>query len=91
MENMIFNELLFRGYNVDVGMVEVREKDKRILTEVDFICNKGNKKIYDRYRVILDELQKQKLIILDKQKTNRNKQGQFTKPFKILSVNEILF
>ena len=52
---------------------------------------KGNKKIYDRYRVILDELQKQKLIILDKQKTNRNKQGQFTKPFKILSVNEILF
>ena len=46
MENMIFNELLFRGYNVDVGMVEVREKDKRILTEVDFICNKGNKKIY---------------------------------------------
>ena len=33
MENMIFNELLFRGYNVDVGMVEVREKDKRILTE----------------------------------------------------------
>lgn len=46
MENMIFNELLFRGYNVDVGMVEVREKDKRILTEVDFICNKENKKIY---------------------------------------------
>ena len=46
MENMIFNELLFRGYNVDVGMVEVWEKDKRILIEVDFICNKGNKKIY---------------------------------------------
>ena len=46
MENMIFNELLFRGYNVDVGVVEVREKDKRILTEVYFICNKGNKKIY---------------------------------------------
>ena len=46
MENMIFNELLFRGYNVDVEMVEVREKDKCILTEVDFICNKGNKKIY---------------------------------------------
>lgn len=46
MENMIFNELLFRGYNVDIGVVEVREKDKRILTEVDFICNKGNKKIY---------------------------------------------
>lgn len=49
---------------------------------------KGNKKIYDRFKTILDELQNQKLIILDKQKTNRNRQGQFTKSFKILGINE---
>ena len=53
--------------------------------------SKGNKKVYDRFKIILNELQNQKLIILDTQKSNRNKQGQFTKPFKILSVNEILF
>lgn len=58
MENMIYNELLFRGYNVDVGVVEVREKDKRILTEVDFICNKGNHKIYIQSSLNLDTREK---------------------------------
>lgn len=46
MENAIYNELLFRGYNVDVGVVEIREHGKRIQTEVDFVCNKGNNRIY---------------------------------------------
>lgn len=51
MENIIYNELLVRGFNVDVGVVEVSEKDgngkavrKRL--EVDFICNQGNKRYY---------------------------------------------
>jgi predicted AAA+ superfamily ATPase len=51
MENIIFNELLVRGYGVDVGIVEYQgsTKDgKRVKKnlEVDFICNKGNTKYY---------------------------------------------
>ncbi len=51
MENIIYNELRTRGYSVDVGQVEVREvnsegKKVRKLLEVDFICNRGNKRLY---------------------------------------------
>lgn len=46
MENAIYNELLIRGYNVDVGVVEIREKGKRVQTEIDFVCNKGNNRYY---------------------------------------------
>ena len=46
MENIIYNELLIRGYNVDVGVVEVREADARKQLEVDFVCNQGNKRYY---------------------------------------------
>ena len=50
MENIIYNELLRRGYNVDVGVVEVNETDEKGSRskpqyEVDFICNQGNKRI----------------------------------------------
>ena len=51
MENIIYNELVIRGYNVDIGIVEKWEKDengKNVLKnlEVDFICNQNNKKYY---------------------------------------------
>lgn len=46
MENIIFNELLYRGYNVDVGVVEIREETDKKQVEVDFICNQFNKKYY---------------------------------------------
>ncbi len=50
MENIIYNELLYRGYNVDVGLVEVRNIEKGEYTykqlEVDFICNIGSDRIY---------------------------------------------
>ena len=51
MENIIYNELLRRGYNVDVGIVEVNKKDEngnniKPQYEVDFVCNQGSKKIY---------------------------------------------
>ncbi len=51
MENIIYNELRARGYSVDVGQVEVREtnaegKKIRKLLEVDFICNRGNRRVY---------------------------------------------
>lgn len=46
MENAIFNELIFRGYNVDVGDVELREGNKRVQTEIDFVCNRGSDRYY---------------------------------------------
>ena len=51
MENVIYNELRIRGYNVDVGLVEIinREADgrkQRKRLEIDFICNMGAKRYY---------------------------------------------
>lgn len=46
MENAIYNELIMRGFNVDVGVVEIREANKRIQTEVDFVCNLGENRYY---------------------------------------------
>ena len=46
MENIIYNELLYRGYNVDVGVVEIREGDNKNQVEVDFVCNQYNKRYY---------------------------------------------
>ena len=51
MENIVYNELLIRGYNVDVGMLDVFSKDKegnRIhkQLEVDFVVNLGSQRYY---------------------------------------------
>lgn len=51
MENVIYNELRMRGYNVDVGVVPVAEKSpdgkvSRKQLEVDFVCNLGSSKCY---------------------------------------------
>lgn len=46
MENVIYLELRKRGYNVDVGSVEIREGDSKKQLEIDFVANKGNNKIY---------------------------------------------
>ena len=51
MENIVYNELRVRGYNVDVGIVDCYDKDekgKQVLKrrEVDFVCNKGSKRYY---------------------------------------------
>ena len=55
MENIIYNELITRGYSVDVGMVEIKKQDKdgkwvRIQLEVDFIASLGSKKYYVQKR-----------------------------------------
>ena len=47
MENVIYNELRMRGYSVDVGMVQIAERDQndkviRKQLEVDFVCNLGS-------------------------------------------------
>ncbi|MBQ9561324.1 MAG: ATP-binding protein [Prevotella sp.] len=51
MENIIYNELCIRGFNVDVGIVEYNYKDeqgrsKRTNLEVDFVVNRGNRRYY---------------------------------------------
>lgn len=50
MENMIYNELVRRGYSVDVGIVEISRviegKRKMSQYEIDFIVNVGNNKVY---------------------------------------------
>ena len=50
MENIIYNELLCRGYSVDVGVIEIREKkgEKKVRKqcEIDFVVNHGAKKYY---------------------------------------------
>jgi len=46
MENVIYLELRKRGYNVDVGSVEIREGNIKKQLEIDFVATKGNNKIY---------------------------------------------
>ena len=50
MENIIYNELLIRGFHVDVGIVEHSGKrnGKRVMNryEVDFVCNRGSQRYY---------------------------------------------
>lgn len=65
MENMLYNELLIRGYSVDVGMVEITERDdegkkhqKRL--EIDFIARKGSNKYYIQSAFSMDDAEKAK-------------------------------
>lgn len=51
MENVIFNELKIRGFNVDIGTVPISGKDKngksvRKQLEIDFVSNQGSKRYY---------------------------------------------
>jgi len=64
MENVIYNELLIRGYHVDVGMVEFTRKDeekRRVQKqlEVDFVCNQGSKRIYIQSALALPTQEKE--------------------------------
>ena len=64
MENIIYNELCIRGYSVDVGVVEINEKqeDGRYIKkqlECDFIVNKGNMRLYIQSAYELPSLDKE--------------------------------
>lgn len=63
MENVIYNELRIRGFNVDVGIVPVITRDeegrqKRVSYEIDFVCNKGNQRYYIQSAYRLDSEEK---------------------------------
>ncbi|MCM1490122.1 MAG: ATP-binding protein [Muribaculum sp.] len=66
LENVIYNELIARGFSVDVGIVPKQEKDdqgnrERQYYEVDFVCNQGSQRYYiqSAYRMINEEKVKQ--------------------------------
>ena len=64
MENIIYNELIFREFDVDVGVVEYNYKDelgksKRAQLEIDFIANKNSKRYYIQFALNVDSEEKQ--------------------------------
>lgn len=63
MENVLYNELCARGYSVDVGLVEIWERDKegktvRIKVEVDYVVNRGSQRIYIQSAYMLPDKEK---------------------------------
>lgn len=68
MENVIYNELRMRGYNVDVGVIATTEKNQegkvvRKQLEVDFVCNLGSSRYYIQSAYSLpDETERSKII-----------------------------
>ncbi|MCQ2082842.1 MAG: DUF4143 domain-containing protein, partial [Lachnospiraceae bacterium] len=62
MENIIFNELISRGYSVDVGVVQVSTTingvQKKSNLEIDFIVNQGFNKIYIQSAFSIDDPEK---------------------------------
>ncbi len=80
LENIIYNELLIRGYNVDVGVVETFEKNKNNKTirkklEIDFVCNQISKKYYIQFCLGLDTRDK----TIQEEKPLLNTQDEFKK------------
>ncbi len=63
MENVIYNELRYRGYSVDIGNVEYNVVDEkganvRRMLEVDFVCNRGYKRCYIQSALSLPDKEK---------------------------------
>lgn len=80
MENAIYNELLSRGFSVDVGVVEAWEKDVegkdvRKYLEVDFVVNKGSQRYYIQSAFAMPTLEKME----QEEKSLRNIGDEFKK------------
>lgn len=65
MENIMYNELVCRGYSVDVGVVDIFEtgaegKRKKVSCEIDFVVNKGAKKYYIQSALAMGDDRKEK-------------------------------
>ncbi|WP_326495075.1 ATP-binding protein [Mycoplasmopsis felis] len=74
MENIIYNELLARDYNVDVGVVEIQSnidnKRKKVQLEIDFVVNLGYKKFYIQSAFNIESEQKREQETLSLRKIN---------------------
>ena len=95
MENVIYNELKIMGFNLDVGIVEYSKaidgKSVRVQAEVDFVCNKADKRYYiqsafsipDREKMLqeqnsltrINDSFKKIIIVKDSIKTHYNEDG----------------
>lgn len=65
MENLIYNEMRVRGFNVDVGVVPFVNTDdegrrQRLALEVDFVCNLGSRRYYIQSAYRMDSSEKMK-------------------------------
>lgn len=65
MENLIYNEMRVRGFNVDVGVVPFVNTDdegrrQRLALEVDFVCNLGSRRYYIQAAYRMDSSEKMK-------------------------------
>mgnify|MGYP000850275354 FL=1 len=65
MENIIYNELIARGYSVDVGVVKIEETDEdgkrhQKSCEIDFVVNRGSKKYYIQSALSMSDESKSK-------------------------------
>ena len=58
MENIIYNELRRRGYQVDVGVVETREGNVRKQLEVDFVASRGDRTYYIQSAMMIGDIEK---------------------------------
>ena len=58
MENAIYNELIKRGYSVDVGVVVDRRNGANSLKEIDFVVNEGDRRIYIQSVLRMDDEEK---------------------------------
>lgn len=106
MENIVYNELKRRGFNVDVGVVELREKNEtgkevRKQLEIDFVANLGSKRFYiqSAYEIPNEEKMNQEIKSLKNTKDSFKKiilVERTTKPrydengFLIMGVKEFL-
>lgn len=59
MENIIYNELIRRGYSADVGVVKDRRGGTTVLKEVDFVVNNGDRRIYIQSALRMDDKNKE--------------------------------
>ncbi len=89
MENVIYNELRYRGYSVDVGMVKSREmhngtqENKQL--EVDFVANLGSKRYYIQSAFRMDYEEKKE----QEKKSFRNIDDSFKKIFVVKDVTNV--
>ena len=59
MENIIYNDLIRRGYSVDVGVVVDRRNGTYVQKEIDFVVNHGDRKLYIQSAFQMDSEQKE--------------------------------
>ena len=82
MENIIYNDLIRRGFNVDVGVVEYfsnqNQKTERVQLEVDFVVNKGNLRYYIQSAFSIDSE--------DKKEQERNSLKRINDSFKKIII-----